>query len=283
MTTEESIPAYVERLNLLIYWINERHKILRRRQAGLPKPWSEDPVMRGVYFCNVHREDDTVTKFIRKMYSPYVEHDYFEYNIILSRFFNFPPTLEALGYQVDHDPRTMFDIINQIQGKKWGNAYVVTTCGVKGDKLTYVLEEVMGRVDSALWRIKEAAATHNCKATARVLEAIDGIGPFLTGQIIADLKNTNLHPLSDADDWASFVIHGPGSLRGLEWVMQTRITPRNFYIMFDMLRDKLFGRLDTEVGPLCAQDLQNCLCEFDKYMRVKNGTGRSKRLYNGYK
>ena len=29
------------------------------------------------------------------------------------------------------------------------------------------------------------------------------------------------------------------------------------------------------------QDLQNCFCEFDKYMRILNGTGRSKRSYNG--
>ena len=29
------------------------------------------------------------------------------------------------------------------------------------------------------------------------------------------------------------------------------------------------------------QDLQNCLCEFDKYMRILHGTGRSKRGYPG--
>jgi hypothetical protein len=30
---------------------------------------------------------------------------------------------------------------------------------------------------------------------------------------------------------------------------------------------------------LDAQDLQNCLCEFDKYLRFKNGESTPKRLY----
>jgi hypothetical protein len=32
---------------------------------------------------------------------------------------------------------------------------------------------------------------------------------------------------------------------------------------------------------LHAQDLQNCLCEFDKYERVRLGEGRPKAKYNG--
>jgi len=30
---------------------------------------------------------------------------------------------------------------------------------------------------------------------------------------------------------------------------------------------------------MCAHDLQNCACEFDKYMRVKLGEGEPKQLY----
>ena len=31
---------------------------------------------------------------------------------------------------------------------------------------------------------------------------------------------------------------------------------------------------------LRAQDLQNCLCEFDKWMRVRLGEGKPKRRFN---
>jgi hypothetical protein len=33
------------------------------------------------------------------------------------------------------------------------------------------------------------------------------------------------------------------------------------------------------VGRLCAQDLQNCLCELDKYERVRLGEGKPKRRF----
>ena len=35
------------------------------------------------------------------------------------------------------------------------------------------------------------------------------------------------------------------------------------------------------VDILSMQNLQNCFCEYDKFMRVTEGTGRSKRKYNG--
>jgi hypothetical protein len=85
------------RTHLLLYWVAERESVRKKKEAGEPKPWSDDPVFRTTYFCNVRREDDKVTKFIRQMYSPYVAHPLFVHNIILSRFLNWPPTLEEVG------------------------------------------------------------------------------------------------------------------------------------------------------------------------------------------
>ena len=38
---------------------------------------------------------------------------------------------------------------------------------------------------------------------------------------------------------------------------------------------------ETEDGPLHAQDVENCLCEFDKYERTRLGEGRPRSLYAG--
>jgi hypothetical protein len=35
------------------------------------------------------------------------------------------------------------------------------------------------------------------------------------------------------------------------------------------------------IPPIHAQDLQNCLCEFDKYERVRLGEGRPRSKYQG--
>ena len=45
----------------LVHWITERWSILKKREAGQSKPWTEDKVLQSEYFCNVNREDDKVT------------------------------------------------------------------------------------------------------------------------------------------------------------------------------------------------------------------------------
>lgn len=45
-------------------FLEERQKIYLAKEAGKPRPWTKDPVLRDYFFCNVYREQDTVTKWI---------------------------------------------------------------------------------------------------------------------------------------------------------------------------------------------------------------------------
>lgn len=273
---------------LLMYWIRERYRILTKKQEGLPKPWSDDPVFQRTYFCNVRREDDKVTKWIRNYYSPHVDHPLFEYNILLSRFLNWPPTLEYLGFVEESTIPNIPQILKRIEVKIWGNAYVITTHGIKMPKLAYLTQNVLPSAYAALERHRAVVRGARCGAAARALQEIEGVGSFLAGQIVADLKNTVGHPLKDSYDFTSFVVPGPGSIRGLAWFFEGKIehesrytSPANFDRAFQGVRDYVDRHWDYSIPPIDNQDLQNCLCEFDKYMRVRNGTGRSKRVYNG--
>jgi hypothetical protein len=130
------------------------------------------------------------------------------------------------------------------------------------------------------------AGTPSCSAAHKALQTIEGLGSFLAAQVVADLKNTVGHPLQTANDWWTFVAHGPGSIRGLQWFWQAEgvtITPSNFLTYFKAMREYVDENWDeTAMGAaICNQDLQNCLCEFDKYCRVSSGSGRSKRNYPG--
>lgn len=270
---------------LLIYWIKEREAIRLKKEANEPKPWSSDPVFQRTYFCNVRRENDTVTKFIRQMYNPFVDHPMFEYNIIFSRFINFPNTLAMVSFMEKHDVEGLESLLTELSGygKIWGNAYVITTHGIKMPKVRYLCENVLGGVFRALEGLRPVLRGRSLAAAAKALEAIDGIGPFLAGQIVADLKNTPGHPLEQAEDWWTFAIHGPGSLRGASWFFYDQaegISPGQFPQAIERIRAFIDSR-ELAMDLFCNQDLQNCLCEFDKYMRVKEGTGRSKRGYNG--
>ena len=111
-----------------------------------------------------------------------------------------------------------------------------------------------------------------------------GLGSFLAAQIIADLKFTPL--LSGANDWLTFAAPGPGSARGLNRVLgRDKNSPWNlaeWRSELEDLRDKLNPLLDlVPMKHLCAQNLQNCLCEFDKYERVRLGEGKPRSRYNG--
>ena len=63
---------------------------------------------------------------------------------------------------------------------------------------------------------------------------------------------------------------------------KTRIKETQWKHELDLLRDKIRPMvLQAGMPDIHAQDLQNALCEFDKYERVRLGEGRPRSLYNG--
>lgn len=266
-----------------MYWIQERYRIRTAKEANRDKPWTTDPVFQETYFCNVHREDDRITKFIRSFYSNFVDHPLFEYNIILSRFINWPDTLKLIGFQHEHSPLVLSHFLDNIakEGKVWGNAYVITTHGQRMGKAAYLCEQVLSDVYNGIERVRGACRGGMCSVAAKALREIDGIGSFLAGQVVADLKNTPGHPLNTAIDRELFVVPGPGSIRGLSWALGEKVTESTFLTAFSIVRLHVDKHWPPGVPPVDNQDLQNCLCEFDKYCRVATASGRSKRKYNG--
>lgn len=265
-----------------------------RKENGFPKPWSDDRVFQTTYFCNVHRENDKVTRWIRGFTAGRSDHNLFEYNIALFRFLNFPATIEEVGFKDHHFPNILETQLNNraARGEKvWGNAYVITTHGQKMAKATYLAHDVLGKLYERLEGVRSACrggtSPPTCSGASKALQYIDGIGSFLAGQIVADLKNSPGHPLYNAEDKATFVEPGPGSIRGCAWFAGVsgeyiaKAGPSYFKDYFPQVRGYVDANWPEEVPRVDNQDLQNCLCEFDKYMRVRNGTGRSKRGYNG--
>jgi alpha-glutamyl/putrescinyl thymine pyrophosphorylase clade 1 len=278
---------------LFLYWIQERNQVMLRKTLSLPKPWSNDETFQRTYFCNVRREHDRVTQFIRSMYSREVQDRWFEYNIILSRFINWPPSLVRLGYISGHDPEFLESKLEDFAktGKVWGGAYVITTHGIPMGKAAYLCHNVLGGVAGAMdnplgpfWGALRPKGAGSCKAAHIALQGLEGLGSFLAAQVVADLKNTPGHPLYTAPDKDTFVAHGPGSIRGLSWFWNNiTITTSSFLMYFAAMREYVDEHWNqTLMGyPIDNQDLQNCLCEFDKYCRVSTGAGRSKRNYPG--
>jgi hypothetical protein len=269
---------------LLPYWVTEREKIRKAKAANLRKPWSDDPVFQSVYFCNVRREDDRVTKWIRTVYTPEFFGERYEIAIATARIFNWPETLTDIRHDLlVRRWENIAEILESraFRGKKiWGGAYVITTHGIKMPKLDYCVN-----ILSAMDEFLPVPDAETCAEYHAYLQSFEGFGSFLAAQVVADLKWTHGHPLATAPDWNTFAAPGPGSLRGLHWFYhdkQGSYPPGRFKDGLGGVRCFLERTPAKEiVQTICNQDLQNVMCEFDKYMRVRRGVGRSKRRYQG--
>lgn len=259
------------------WWINERYRILLNRKAGLPPPWTSDPVLASVRFCNVHREDDKVTQWIRKYWNYATDHPW---KFILGRMVNWPETLDAF-LACDTDILAMKAEMKRLrsQGKKvWTNVYTISTCGQRIDKIDYVFDQVIipaAHIDA--WDFRSLEAAYND------LRKVPGLGSFLSGQVIADMKNTPGHILRDALDWWVWSTPGPGSLRGLNWFFfkdsEGPITASTYRRTVKECYDLVIPHVADTVPPISMQDFQNCLCEFSKYCKVKFDNGHVRNKY----
>lgn len=261
----------------LAYWINGRYAMKLRKDANvalLANGYSGDPHMGLVRYCNVHREDDKVTKWLADNWRP--EHHAI-WEIVLARMINYIPSLEeALHYLNDKVPASpvrevglCLKMRRQRGDKVFTSAYTISTCGQSMDKIDYV----MGVVEQV--KVYEAypgvPPTNTLQAWWKWLTCIDGLGSFLAGQVIADLKNTTGHPLNLAPDWWTWSAPGPGSLKGLEEYFRRRVTQAVYHPLIEQCWAEVKPLINPDVPPIHMQDFQNCLCEFSKYERVKKG------------
>lgn len=271
MTKISEIKDPVKRLAAFII---ERQTIFDKRMAGEKPPWTKDKILRDGRFCNVFREQDKVTKWISKYWrTPNQREPDLWFAMCVARIHNLPSALTTLGFPVPWKPAYYLKTMHAIKAmgsKQFNGAYIVSTAGQRTEKVVYLLEEVF----NPLWNNRERLRPKpddTLNSYHMLLGQMNGFGSFMTGQVIADMKY--VYPLKNASDWYTFAASGPGSRRGLNYVMG--------YDQDDAWREDDWrlelGRLRAKLNPLLtkagfvemhAQDTQNCLCEFSKYMRA---------------
>lgn len=260
------------------HWINEREKIRRFKEAGNKGPWTLDPILGQYRFCNVHREDDKVTRWIAHNWrNPHATSTMIVAAMVLARTVNWPPTLRAIGFPELWNNTNIIRVIQEqhSKGKAWGSAYIVSTNGHAIEKALYVVRDVCCPVAKG-W---QAPTANTLRAYYDRLRRFNGLGSFMAGQIVADLKNAPRHRLSTAPDWWTWATPGPGSMRGLSVYWDLRVAPGNFLTYLHKMEAEVEPLLDSNIAPLCSQDWQNVMCEFSKYHKAKEGYGRPKSDY----
>jgi alpha-glutamyl/putrescinyl thymine pyrophosphorylase clade 1 len=252
---------------------------------GAPPPWTEDPILQKYSFTNVRREDDRVTRWIAANWRvPHATDPALWFAMSVSRFVNWPDTMMELGYPVpwsrEHFIATLQERAARDE-KVWGDAYNISNGGQRTAKAEHV-----AAVLDRFWQARKALQPRPDERLAewhgRLVQR-DGLGSFMAAQIVADMKYAE--PLKRATDWTTFAASGPGSKRGLNRVLgrpvQTSFDEYAWRVRLKELHESIKPELQrVGLGDLHAQDLQNCLCEFDKYQRVKLGEGHPKRRFS---
>lgn len=318
----------------LIAWINERHAIYLRKAwqedtpvwewsnpadfCGVPdidrarEGWlTADPIFQQYKFCNVFRELDRVTVWIREhIREPFADHEHLWFMLAIARFINWPPTLERLinstratwpnqdGFRPENMAAHM-EALKAAGHKVETGAYMIRAESRREkpwyswSKQRYVSEVALG----GPWRdrhvIRDLLENRSYRPLQLVWEVFSGNRPpeaalgwvgwggFMAGQVVADLRHTRY--LCDAPDVGHWAPIGPGSSRGLNRLAGR---PLNRLVkqeagLAEMQRLQYIVNLNTapHVPPMELMDIQNALCETDKYLRVRNGEGRPRALY----
>jgi hypothetical protein len=261
----------------LTYFINERINIALRKATGEPRPWTKDAALNTYRFCNAYREWDTVSKYISSWLADKPSDQLITWTA-LSRYTNEVGTLQQLAGLRLWDPSAVKHELKHRRehgGRVFNPAYIVSTNGVSMDKIDFVVDLVDAIHDYVVFPDRSSLAE-----AAMQLMLVKGVGTFMAGQIVADLKHTPL--LSDAPDWWTWCAYGPGSKRGLSKVLGLDVTypwrPKEFNTMLAEVQQEVTPDL-LHRQRLDAQNFQNCLCEFDKWCRIVDGTGRPKQTY----
>lgn len=267
----------------LCKFIKEREAIRVKKERGDAQPWTKDPILATYRFCNVHREHDRVSRWIcDKWREPNAGLADLWFAMVVARLLNLPDSLAVVGLPLPWKPMKFAKILSERKAKglkNFNGAYIVSTNGRAMDKVEYLTLRVLEPLWAARKHIRPTKGDTLEEFHMRLMK-FDGMGSFMAAQVVADMKY--VPPLLDAPDWQTFAAPGPGSRRGLNRVMERPVEQawpgKSWHVAL--------GELHMAVGALLpdlelhAQDLQNCLCEFDKYERVRLGEGTPKQLYH---
>ena len=264
------------------FWLaRERYQMKLRRDAGEPRPWTENPVLRAYRFCNVFREDDRTTVWFREKVRSQIVDPYKLFQATVGfRWFNRIETGEKIldvllssGWNNQAVRARLKDVQPLVTG-----AFMVKT------------PPAMNKLEGILWCMNYVGGdTYHHVATARTLREahaalmqVPYLGPFMAYEVVTDLRHTCL--LATAHDIMEWCSLGPGATRGLQWLTGQEFSRASQQeLMLGVCQELLEQAGGASNWPKNwpkweMREVEHWLCEYDKWKRGKAGQ-RLKRRY----
>ena len=264
-----------------LYWVQERESVRLKKEAGEPRPWTDDEILQKYRFCNVRRMDDRVSRWLlENWYTPHYDHQNMIVACTLARQLNNIESLAAVGFPKVWNPEKVEKIlVSRVDRglKNFSAAYMITgTLG--GTKIEQIVYKV---VDPISKKKRELKGFSTMQGLWRRLLPFAGFSTFIAGQVVADMRWACIGPWDDRYYWAPI---GPGSRRGMNRLnglpLKATIKDRDFDLQLQEIIALCHSEVSVDItSRMEAIDYQNCLCEYDKYERTLHGEGKPKRLY----
>ena len=305
--------VYMESLQYFYHYIKERYSIhLKKDVIKQPYPWTKDPILQKFRFTNIFREQDTETRWVIENIANSKSLCYEDklLNCILFRLYNRHDTATLIGLPIkfstlqSFDPeqyRAIFDKNRKTPSDTFfTGAFLVS--GLKNKLKAYTPNEKLDNnmemrvlyFIKYLFDSKFVSKLLSCVTQQEVynfLCSLTGIGDFLAYQIFVDYTYILEFPFSENE----FVVAGIGCKKGLDYLFADKDGMTYEECLF-WLRNNIRQLFETFIGDKCSPKklfidlpwedrhynvmcLENCMCEFGKYMKTINKEGRPRQKY----
>lgn len=292
------------------YFMNERHSIYLKKQKGIPKPWTDDPILQYYKFTNIFRELDKDTVWVKENIRDPLD-DPKTYDLLLFNVALFRQTGNTEGWQgivKNFDPAKQAAkyVKARSEGKKvFTGAYMVTGM-FPGSKGNPKVESLFLHALLPVWRDRKMLVKL-CLETRSLQKLTEALGKyvgwkgnnFMAYEVACDLLHTSL--LAGAVDQYTWANPGPGCQRGLSRIhggsvnmgrgAKSRPKEQCVTELRELLKQApkklkkhITGFTNNGVTGVMLLDMRLCehvTCETDKYMRTLHGEGRPRSKYPG--
>lgn len=272
-------------LDMYFQSANERHRIYLKRQSNQPWPWTTDEIFSTYKFTNVYRQLDAGTLWLTDNWiKPYADHPMLFFNICFYRQFNWIPTAEYVGFletwnadAVYKELKAWRDDVKPKPRQIYTNAHMVRgpieQDGTR-EKLRYTVYNVLDNLYTNMPAYMPNGG--NLQSAFNKLVKAYGFGGFVAYEVISDLRWTRY--LANANDVMTWANAGPGCIRGLNRLLNREVKssiPQKDavnYLRSLVELSKLY--LGDHMLAWEMREAEHWCCEFSKYMKVVDGTGR---------
>jgi hypothetical protein len=160
--------------------------------------------------------------------------------------------------------------------KVYTGAYMLTgTLG--GTKVEQTIDKIL----TPLYKNPPTIYKNSLEKTWAEYLPYAGFSGFMAYEVVTDLRHSKY--LENADDILTWANAGPGAKRGLNRIhgrlLEQTIKPRQLTIEMQELLDMAGDYIGSFLPDLEMREIEHCLCEYDKYERVRLGEGRPRAKY----